>query len=116
LIAPVWRIRLGVEAEKDFVRILAYTQNTFGPRQAETYQATILEALESLGSGPDVPGSIARDEIRPHLRSLHVARRGHRGRHLVLYRPGQGRLIEVIRILHDAMDLARHIPPDSGLD
>jgi toxin ParE1/3/4 len=116
LIAPVWRIRLGDEAEKDFVRILAYTQNTFGPRQAEIYQAIILEALESLGSGPDVPGSIARDEIRSHLRSLHVARRGHRGRHLVLYRPGQEHQIEVIRILHDAMDLARHIPPDSGLD
>jgi toxin ParE1/3/4 len=113
LIALVWRIRLGAEAEKDFARILGYTQDTFGPRQAEIYQATILEALESLGFGPDVPGSIARDEIRPHLRSLHVARRGHRGRHLILYRSGHGRLIEVIRILHDAMDLARHIPPDS---
>jgi toxin ParE1/3/4 len=74
LIAPVWRIRLGVEAEKDFVRILAYTQNTFGPRQAEIYQATILEALESLGSGPDVPGSIARDEIRPHLSARFTSR------------------------------------------
>ena len=113
MIAPVWRIRLGVEAEKDFARILTYTQNTFGRRQAEIYQATILEALGALGSGPEVLGSIPRDDIRPYLRSLHVARRGHRGRHLVLYRPGVGHVIEVIRILHDAMDLARHIPQDS---
>jgi len=26
--------------------------------------------------------------------------------------PAGGELIEVVRILHDAMDLARHVPPD----
>jgi len=29
-----WRVRLGAEAEKDFVRILKYTADTFGERQA----------------------------------------------------------------------------------
>jgi toxin ParE1/3/4 len=29
-----------------------------------------------------------------------------------MYRAGEGNVIDVIRILHDAMDLARHIPPD----
>jgi toxin ParE1/3/4 len=114
LITPAWRVSLGVEAEKDFVRILAYTQDTYGPRQAGIYQTIILEALQSLGSGPDAPGSVPREEIRPHLRSIHVARRGRRGRHVVIYRPGQGQVIEVLRILHDAMDLARHIPQETA--
>lgn len=29
-----WRVILGSEAEKDFVRILSYTLDMFGPRQA----------------------------------------------------------------------------------
>jgi plasmid stabilization system protein ParE len=60
------------------------------------------------------PGSVARGEILPNLRTLHIARRGRRGRHFILYRPAQGQVIEVLRILHDAMEMARHIPPDIG--
>ena len=108
-----WRVRLGAEAEKDFVRILKYTADTFGERQAAIYQTTLIDALMALHSGPDVPGSAARDEILSGLRSLHVARHGQRGRHFIMYRALDGRVIEVIRILHDAMDLARHIPPET---
>jgi toxin ParE1/3/4 len=105
-----WRIRLGAEAEKDIVSIRKWTRETFGERQADIYRMTLLEALEALASGPDLPGSTARDEILPGLRTLHVARNGRRGRHFVMYRAGAGRVIEVMRILHDAMDLARHVP------
>jgi toxin ParE1/3/4 len=107
-----WRIRLGAEAKKDFARILKYTKDTFGPRQADVYRATLLEALAALDAGPDVPGSVPREEIRPNLRTLHVARHGRRGRHFIMYRAAQGHVIEVVRILHDAMDLARHVPPE----
>ena len=108
-----WRIRLGAEAEKDFVRILKYTKETFGSRQVAVYRVTLLEALAALESGPDVLGSAARDEILPSLRSLHVARQGRRGRHFIMYRAAEGQVIEIVRILHDAMDLASHIPPNS---
>ncbi len=109
-----WRIRLGAEAEKDFVRILRYTADTFGDRQAAIYQTTLTEALAALNAGPDAPASAARDEILPGLRSLHVARQGRRGRHIILSRAAAGQVIEVVRILHDAMDLARHIPPETA--
>ena len=108
-----WRVRLGAEAEKDFVRIVKYTADTFGERQAAIYQTTLTDALAALHSGPDVPGSASRDEILPGLRTLHVARQGGRGRHFIMYRALGGEVIEVVRILHDAMDLARHIPPES---
>jgi toxin ParE1/3/4 len=63
-------------------------------------------------NGPDVPGSAARDEIQEGLRTLHVARQGRCGRHFIMYRAADGSVIEVARILHEAMDLARHIPPE----
>ena len=108
-----WHIRLGIEAERDFTRIVKYTADTFGERQAAIYQITLIEALTTLHSGPDVPASAARDEILPGLRSLHVARQSRRGRHFIMYRDVGAQVIEVVRILHDAMDLARHIPPDA---
>lgn len=109
-----WRIRLGAEAEMDFARILEYTRDTFGQRQFDVYRATLLEAIAALEAGPDVLGSIAREEILPKLRTLHIARRGRRGRHFIMYRAASGEVIEVVRILYDGMDLARHIPPQLG--
>jgi toxin ParE1/3/4 len=113
---PKWRIRLGDEAEKDFVRILERTRERFGERQVEIYKATLLDALAALEGGPNILGSAARDEILPGLRSLHVARHRHRGRHFVMYRAGADRVIEVVRILQDAMDLARHVPKQADDD
>jgi toxin ParE1/3/4 len=108
-----WRIRLGAEAEKDFAHILKYTKDNFGQRQVEIYQSMLLETLALLENGPDVPGSAARDEILNGLRTVHVARRGHRGRHFIMYRAADDQVIEVLRILHDAMDLVRHIPSET---
>ena len=69
-----WKVRVGVEAEKDFVRILKYTADTFGERQASIYKTKLTDAITALEAGPDTPGSVSRDEILPNLRSLHVAR------------------------------------------
>jgi toxin ParE1/3/4 len=107
-----WRILLSDEAEKDFLRILKYTADTFGEQQFAIYRSILLEALRSLEVGPDLPGSIARDEVRANLRSLHVSRRGRRGRHFILYRADGGTMIEIVRILHDSMDFGRHLPPE----
>jgi toxin ParE1/3/4 len=46
-----WRVRLGAEAEKDFVRILKYTADTFGERQAAIYQTTLIDALTAVSAG-----------------------------------------------------------------
>ena len=109
-----WDIRLGAEAKKDFTRILEYTSDIFGQRQSDIYKTLIQESLAALMAGPSAPGSVARDEIRPGLRSLHVARRGRHGRHFIIYRAASDNFIVVLRILHDAMDLVSHIPPESS--
>ncbi len=105
-----WKIRLGEEAERDFAQTLKYTHDTFGAQQVAVYRATLIDALAELASGPDALGSVARDEIFPNLRTLHVARQGRRGLHFIMYRALSDSVIEVIRILHDRMDLARHVP------
>jgi toxin ParE1/3/4 len=105
-----WRVRLGAAAELDLAIILKWTTEKFGARQSRIYRDTLVRAITELANGPDVAGSKARDEILPGLRTLHVARHGRRGRHLILYRAVQGRIIEIGRILHDNMDLQRHLP------
>jgi toxin ParE1/3/4 len=105
-----WRIRLGAVAERDFINIVAWTGERFGARQAESYRATILAAIQALEQGPELLGSKSREDIGEGVRTLHIERSARRGRHFILYRTDGGTVIEVVRILHDAMDLARHLP------
>ncbi len=107
-----WRVRLGAVAKKDFARILKYTKDAFGERQAVVYKAALLETIAKLGAGPNARGSVAREDLGPELRTLHVARSGGRAPHLLVYRASSSDTIDVLRILHDQMDLARHIPPE----
>jgi toxin ParE1/3/4 len=105
-----WRVRLGAAAELDFANIVKWTTENFGARQSRVYQKTLAQALGELAEGPDVAGSKARDEIMPGLRTVHVARRGRRGSHFLMYRVAPKTTIEIVRILHDRMDLQRHLP------
>jgi len=108
-----WRVRLTATAEADFQDILGWTAEKFGEAQASAYAKTLSDAIEALTDGPMVPGAKASDEIGRGLLTLHVARDGHKGRHFVLFQIGcddEKAVIEVLRLLHDAMDLARHTP------
>jgi len=111
--AAIWIVRLAGTADSDFESILLWTLEQFGDVQAETYSETLSAAVQALIAGPEQPGIKARPEIGRDLFTLHVARNGGRGRHFVLFRvdarPGN-RQIDVLRILHDSMDLARHVP------
>jgi toxin ParE1/3/4 len=109
-----WRVRLGAAAEVDFANILKWTTENFGARQSRVYRDTLVQAIGELAEGPDVAGSKARDEIMAGIRTLHVARRGRRGSHFLMYRAAPNSTIEVVRILHDRMDLRRHVPSAPG--
>src|SRR5947208_2050842 len=108
--ARKWRVRLGAAAELDFANILKWTAEIFGTRQAQLYRDMLVAAIGELVDGPDIVGSKGRDEITPGLRTLHVARRGRRASHFLMYRLDAGTTIEIVRILHERMDLPRHMP------
>ena len=105
----VWVVRLSYQAEQDYVEILQWTTKTFGESQVSTYAETIALAIEALEGGPDILGARAREDIQPGIRTLHVARQGRAGRHFVVFRAA-GSDIDVLRLLHDSMDLPRHLP------
>jgi toxin ParE1/3/4 len=105
----VWKVRLASQAELDFSEIITWTLENFGERQAEVYVETLTLAIEALHDGPEQLGAKVRDDIEPGIRILHVARQGRTGRHLVVFREAQNQCIDVLRLLHDSMDLARHL-------
>ena len=107
-----WRIRLTAAAETDFQDILRWTSRHFGARQAHVYADTLTNAIAALTEGPDPAGSRKRNATGEGLRVLHVARGGRKGRHFVLYRArpqAKPPAIDVLRLLHDSMDLPRHV-------
>jgi toxin ParE1/3/4 len=113
--ATEWRVRLTETVQEDFQEILLWTRDQFGLDQAWIYADTLSVALEDLCAGPGVLGVKARGEIGPNLFTLHVARKGRKGRHFVMFQAvlaHGSNVIDVLRILHDSMDLQRHLPSD----
>jgi toxin ParE1/3/4 len=108
--AHPWTVRITKTAESDYQSIIVWTLRNFADLQARVYADTLSAALMALIGGPTTVGAKERSEIGKGVFTLHVARGGHRGRHIVLFRVGPDkhqRHIEVLRLLHDAMDLTR---------
>lgn len=50
---------------------------------------------------------------RPNICTLHVAQNGRKGRHFIMFRVATAQdstVIDVLRFLHDSMNLERHLP------
>jgi toxin ParE1/3/4 len=109
-----WQVRLAGQAEQDLIDITVWTVDNFGPRQATHYAETIALAIEALHNGPEILGTNARDEIGSGIRTLHVARDGRKGRHFIVFSVSKGHIINILRLLHDSMDLAKHLPENNN--
>ena len=107
--SQAWRVRLAEQAEQDLLGITLWTVQNFGVQQAEVYAETLSLAVQSLHNGPETVGATAREDIGPGIRTLHVARQGRKGRHFVVFREAAEQTIDVLRLLHERMDLARHL-------
>lgn len=106
---PTWVVRLSAAAESDLRNIIRWTLKEFGDVQARKYSDLLSTAMIELARGPTIAGVRARSEIGKDIFTLHVARGGRRGRHFVLFRAECHHRIEVLRLLHDAMDLKSHV-------
>lgn len=104
-----WHIHLADQAEQDLLDIIRWTNENFGTRQAEQYAETIALAIEALHDGPEILGAKLRNDIAEGIHTLHVARQGRKGRHFVAFSVSEGHIINVLRVLHDSMDLAVHL-------
>jgi toxin ParE1/3/4 len=108
----LWAVHLTTAARSDFRDIVRWTIERFGEEQARVYADILRSTLNDLRGGPSIIGVKRRDDIAKGLFTVHVTRNGQRGRHFVLFRirPDQvGDTLEILRLLHDAMDLQRHV-------
>ena len=105
------------EAEADLLDILAYTADKFGWVQRRRYAELIEAAIALVVENPERPSSTPRSDILPGLRAFPVHLAGRRvggAAHVLFYRAGPDG-IRILRILHDSMDPARHLGPDSDV-
>lgn len=112
-----WLVQLSAVAQADFREIIVWTEATFGGPQADAYSTLIEEAIRNLKSGPFASRTRSRPDLGQGTRTLHVSRGNRKARHLIVFRERLGApvpTIEVIRILHDAMNIARHVPAKNG--
>lgn len=103
-------LTLSKEADSDIDAILLWTEERFGVPQAETYLERIDAALQALTHDPFPTTSQVRDQdLGRSYRTHHLERRS---RHVVVYRV-EGEQVLIVRILHDSMDLAGHLPDEA---
>ena len=107
-------------ARQDIRQILHWTQRRFGEAARIRYQALISTAIRDISRQPDRPGVRERPEIAEGTFTYHLSfsrdRAGEgtgrvkRPRHLLIFRSGDSETIEIVRVLHDSMELSRHLP------
>ena len=110
---------LSSAAEQDIVSILAWSQREFGEHACLRYEALLTQALLDLAANFDRVGVAKRDCICVGACTYHLwhsrlnvsesTGRVFKPRHFLLFRRAADR-IEIGRVLHDSMDLQRHLP------
>ena len=113
-------MRLSARAQADISAVLRWSEDEFGASARERSAALISTALTDLAGDPGRSGVRERPELGAGLMSyhLHFSRRHvaatagvvRRPRHLLLYRLEPDGVVAVGRLLHDVMELARHLP------
>ena len=94
------RFVVSPRAQADIDDIWEYTVEHWGLRQAEIYLRLIKEAVEAVAADPKVGRNC--DDVRPGYRRYLV------GSHVLFYRVTATAVV-VVRILHQRMDVERHL-------
>ena len=116
------RYRLSPYAESDIEAILAWSETQFGEKSRLRYEALLVQAIQDVANDPLRPGCIARPELSHGAFTYHLqfsrdridshSDRVRKPRHLILFRLDDTGCLEIARVLHDSMELWRHLPPD----
>ena len=116
------RIVLAPAAQQDIRELLNWSEKRFGKRARVRYAALLKQALRDIAADPDRPGSQDRPDLAQGVRVYHLFFSRNRvdsaagtvkaPRHFLIYRKRDNTAIDILRVLHDARDLERHLPPD----
>lgn len=114
-----YEVRIAALAFHDIGDIWIWTVGRFGHTAALRYEMLIDQAIADLADDPARPAAKKRPNLLPGVWFYHLAfSRAHVSgdqavkspRHFVMFRHLQPGVIEILRILHDSRDLARHLP------
>lgn len=113
-------LQFAPDAEADIDDILEWSVAKFGEAVRDGYEELISAAIGALLVDPEHPGTHERPELGPGIRVVHLrssrdmvpagVRKIASPRHFVVYRL-VGEVLQVVRVLHDAMELSRHRIP-----
>ena len=95
------KVVLRQEAIDDLNSIWDYTFEKWSEKQADRYYATVKMACNGIGENPDIGKEY--DVISNNLLGLKS------GKHIIFYQKIANNRIEIIRILHERMDLKNRI-------
>ncbi len=116
-------VRIAAPALRDIGDIWVWTVERFGHAAALRYEALIDQAIADLADDPARPAAKGHRDLLPGLWFYHLAHsRAHlpgdqvvkSPRHFVMFRHSAQGVIEILRILHDSRELARHVPEVVG--
>jgi toxin ParE1/3/4 len=120
--SPKPRLFIAPAAEQDMEAVLRWTQDEWGEQASIRYEALLVQAIMDAAAKPDLPGSSHRPEIAASARTYHLTHsRNHvatkvgrvkRPRHFLLYRTRPDGLVEIGRVLHESMDISKHLPDE----
>jgi toxin ParE1/3/4 len=97
---------LSNKADSDLAEIYLYSYRTFGVAKADAYFLSLRDCLQTLADNPHLGRPATH--LRPGLFWYRHAR------HMIFYMT-ESTGVFIARILHDAMDVPRHIDPkDEG--
>jgi toxin ParE1/3/4 len=103
------RLFLSDIAKADVREILRDTRVKFGPLQVPKYRALLSEARKRIRENPNLGHH--REGLPDDWRLFHISQRGRPARHFFLYVLNRAAArVDVLRVLHDAMDVPRHWP------
>jgi toxin ParE1/3/4 len=96
---PDYNLVLAPRAKADLTDIYAYTRQSWGVAQADSYLGALEEAFARLCENPEI--GKARPDIREGYRCLNVEK------HLIFYKINNLE-IHILGVLHARMDIINH--------
>lgn len=94
------RFKLKAAARNDLKGIARYKEQTWGHEQRNNYLTEFDQAFHRLAENAEL--GKARDHVRSGYRVFPV------GSHLIYYKLGSGKIVEIIRVLHKRMNVSSH--------
>ena len=112
------KVTIADAARRDIEEILFWSLENFGDLVCQRYEILLTQALLDLSKNPERLGSKVRLELGQGVRNFHISLskdnvkskvgKVKHPRHFLVYRIRSTEHLEIARVLHDSMDLARH--------